>query len=69
MRDINVWYKQLVKDLFGDDPSIVLQPSSKKKDSSAWRKRNKDKAQNKMLRGKALLKYRKEILEEKLENE
>ena len=69
MRDINIWYKQLVKDLFGDDPSIVLQPSSKKKDSSAWRKRNKDKAQNKMLRGKALLKYRKEILEEKLERE
>ena len=66
MRDINVWYKQITADMFGDtvDESMVMQPSTKKKDSSFWRKRKKDKQQSSMLRGKALLRYRKEILEE-----
>ena len=66
MRDINVWYKQLTCDMFGNeiDTSLIKKPSSKKKDSSIWRKRNKNKSQNSMLRGKALLQYRKEILEE-----
>ena len=64
MRDINVWFKQTKADLFGDQPSIVLEPSTKKKDASFWAKRNKDKSQNSMLRGKALLQYRKQILEE-----
>ena len=61
MRDINVWYKELDKDLFGFD---VLVPSTKKKDSSFWRKREEKKQQNIMLRGKALLDYRKLITEE-----
>ena len=65
MRDINVWFKQLFPDLFGEQPSRVLKPSTKKKDASFWRKRNKNKSQNSMLRGKALLQYRKQILEEK----
>jgi hypothetical protein len=64
MRDINVWFKQTKADLFGDQPSIELEPSTKKKDASFWAKRNKDKSQNSMLRGKALLQYRKQILEE-----
>tara|TARA_R110000796_G_C14385038_1_gene415708 strand:- start:46 stop:651 length:606 start_codon:yes stop_codon:yes gene_type:complete len=64
MRDINVWFKQLTTNLFGDKPSIILQPSTKKKDASFWKKRNKNKTQNSMLRGKALLRYRKEVLEE-----
>ena len=64
MRDINVWFKQLVPDLFGDKPLIEVEPSKKKKDASIWAKRSKDKKQNSMLRGKALLDYRKSILEE-----
>jgi len=64
MRDINVWFKQLVPDLFGDKPLIEVEPSNKKKDASIWAKRSKDKKQNSMLRGKALLDYRKSILEE-----
>ena len=36
MRDINVWFKQTNSDLFGDPPSIVLEPSTKKKDASFW---------------------------------
>ena len=65
MRDINVWYKELEKDMFGFD-SLV--PSKKEKDASVWRKRNKDKSQNSMLRGKALLDYRRSIVEEQEEN-
>jgi hypothetical protein len=61
MRDINVWYKELEKDLFG---FYTLEPSTKKKDASFWRKRDKSKQQNIMLRGKALLDYRKSITEE-----
>ena len=41
-----------------------LEPSKKEKDASIWRKRKKDKTQNSMLRGKALLDYRKSIVEE-----
>ena len=65
MRDINVWYKQITPDMFGEEvpASSVLKPSTKKKDSSFWRKRDKDKSQNPMLRGKALLRYREEILD------
>ena len=61
MRDINVWYKELEKDMFGFES---LEPSKKEKDASIWRKRKKDKSQNSMLRGKALLDYRKSIVEE-----
>jgi hypothetical protein len=61
MRDINTWFKELNPDLFSFD---ILEPSEKKKDSSIWAKRKKDKKQNSMLRGKALLDYRKTILEE-----
>ena len=61
MRDINVWQKLLSKDLFGFEE---IQPSKKKKDASIWAKRDKTKKQNSMLRGKALLDYRKKILEE-----
>jgi len=61
MRDINVWYKELEKDMFGFES---LEPSKKEKDASIWRKRKKDKTQNSMLRGKALLDYRKSIVEE-----
>jgi len=64
MRDINVWFKQLHADLFGELPEKILEPSSKKKDASIWRKRNKDHKQSSMLRGKALLDYRKKIIEE-----
>ena len=64
MRDINVWFKQTKPDLFGSDPSIIMQPSTKKKDSSIWSKRKKGTSQNSMLRGKALLQYRKKILDE-----
>ena len=66
MRDINVWFKQITADMFGDtvDESMIMQPSTKKKDSSFWRKRNKNKSQNRMLRGDASLQYRKEILEQ-----
>ena len=41
-----------------------IEPSTKKRDSSFYRKRKKGKKSNMMLRGKALLQYRKEILEE-----
>lgn len=61
MRDINVWQKLLSKDLFGFEE---IEPSKKKKDASIWAKRDKTKKQNSMLRGKALLDYRKKILEE-----
>jgi hypothetical protein len=61
MRDINVWQKLLSRDLFGFE---AIQPSDKKKDSSIWAKRDKNKKQNSMLRGKALLEYRRQILEE-----
>ena len=61
MRDINVWQKLLGDDLFGFE-SIV--PSTKKKDASVWAKRDKSKKQNTMLRGKALIDYRKMIVEE-----
>ena len=61
MRDINVWQKLLGDDLFGFE-SIV--PSTKKKDASIWAKRDKSKKQNSMLRGKALIDYRKMIVEE-----
>tara|TARA_R110000824_G_scaffold193830_2_gene376256 strand:- start:406 stop:1002 length:597 start_codon:yes stop_codon:yes gene_type:complete len=64
MRDINVWYKELVPDLFGFDS---LEPSKKEKDASIWRNRKKDKKQSRMLRGKALLDYRKIIIEEQEE--
>jgi len=65
MRDINVWYKELEKDLFGFSS---LEPSTKEKDASIWRKRKKDKKQNRMLRGKALLNYRKTIIEEQADD-
>ena len=61
MRDINTWFKELNVGLF---PFDSLEPSDKKKDASIWAKRKKDKKQNSMLRGKALLDYRKTILEE-----
>tara|TARA_R100000655_G_scaffold107647_1_gene158362 strand:+ start:73 stop:690 length:618 start_codon:yes stop_codon:yes gene_type:complete len=64
MRDINVWYKQIIEDLFGSKPSVVLEPSTKKKDMSIWRKKKKGTSQNKMLRGKALLQYRQKILDQ-----
>ena len=66
MRDINVWYKQITADMFGEtvDDKIVLEPSAKKKDSSFWRKRGKNKSQSSMARGKNLLKYRQEIVDE-----
>ena len=64
MRDINVWFKQTKPDLFGSEPSIIMQPSTKKKDSSLWSKRKKGTSQSRMLRGKALLQYRKKILDE-----
>ena len=60
------WYKELEKDMFGFDS---LEPSKKEKDASVWRKRNKDKSQNSMLRGKALLDYRRSIVEEQEENQ
>ena len=67
MRDINVWLKQLNTkkqiDLFAEEQK-ELTPSTKKRDSSFYRKRKKEKKSNIMLRGKALLQYRKEILEE-----
>ena len=61
MRDINVWQKALSADLFG---FTAIEPSTKKKDASIWAKRDKSKKQNKMVRGKALIEYRKKILEE-----
>lgn len=61
MRDINVWHKLIGKDLFGFD---ALAPSTKKKDASIWAKRKKDKKQSSMLRGKALLDYRNQIISE-----
>ena len=61
MRDINTWFKTLNADLFSFN---VIEPSAKKKDASVWAKRKKDKKQNSMLRGKALLHYRRVILEE-----
>jgi hypothetical protein len=66
MRDINVWFKQITEDMFGDeiDNSLAIEPSTKKKDSSYWRKRGENKSQSSMLRGDALLKYREEILKE-----
>lgn len=61
MRDINVWQKLLGDDLFGFES---IAPSTKKKDASIWAKRDKSKKQNSMLRGKALIDYRKMIVEE-----
>jgi hypothetical protein len=61
MRDINVWHKLIGEDLFGFNS---LEPSTKKKDASIWAKRNKDKKQSSMLRGKALLDYRNQIIAE-----
>lgn len=61
LRDINVWHKLIGEDLFGFDS---LEPSTKKKDASIWAKRNKDKKQSSMLRGKALLDYRNQIIAE-----
>ena len=61
MRDINVWQKALSPDLFG---FTAIEPSTKKKDSSVWAKRDKSKKQNIMLRGKALLQYRQKVLDE-----
>ncbi len=67
MRDINVWLKELIAEqqvsLF-DEEEKELTPSTKKRDSSFWRQRNKEKKSNMMLRGDALLKYREEILKE-----
>lgn len=60
MRDINVWHKLLSNDFFGFDK---LTPSTKKKSQKIWSKRKKDMKQNSMLRGKALLDYRKMIVE------
>ena len=36
MRDINVWFKQITEDMFGDeiDDSLAIEPSTKKKDLS-----------------------------------
>ena len=62
MRDINVWHKVLREDMFG---YLNLEPSQKKKDSSVWRKNYKKYGlQNSMLRGQALLDYRKKIEDE-----
>ena len=60
MRDINVWYKLLSSDFFGFDK---LTPSTKKKSQKIWSKRKKGVKQSSMLRGKALLDYRKMIVE------
>jgi hypothetical protein len=60
MRDINVWYKQMSFDLFGFEG---IEPSTKQKDASVWRKRNKEDGQSSMLRGKALLDYRERLVE------
>ena len=57
MRDINVWKKNI-------EAEKQIEPSTKKRDSSFYRKRKKGKKSNMMLRGKALLQNRKEILEE-----
>jgi len=66
MRDINVWLKELIAEqqvsLF-DEEEKELTPSTRKRDSSFWRKRDKEKKSNIMLRGKALLDYRKSIME------
>jgi len=64
MRDINVWYKQITEDLLGDKPSVALEPSTKKRDGSVWRKKKEGTSQNNMLRGKALLQYRQKVLDE-----
>ena len=69
MRDINVWLKQLQKDLFGVRPQDILEPSKKKKNSSIWRKRNKDLKQSNMLRGKYLIEYRKKIINDQENND
>ena len=67
MRDINVWKKNIKSEkqieMFKNDDK-QLEPSTKKRDSSFYRKRKTGKKSNMMLRGKALLQYRKEILEE-----
>ena len=66
MRDINVWLKRLTdKQQVGlfDEEEKELTPSNKKRNSSLWRKRDEKKKSNMMLRGKALLDYRKSIIE------
>jgi len=68
MRDINVWFKRLTAEeqlsLFSFGEKVAIEPSTKKRDSSFWRKRKKGKSSNIMLRGQALLDYRKSVLEE-----
>jgi|TARA_R110002012_G_C11396218_1_gene585173 hypothetical protein len=67
MRDINVWKKNIEAEkqieMFKTQEKQI-EPSTKKRDSSFYRKRKKGKKSNMMLRGKALLQYKKEILEE-----
>ena len=46
-----------------DEEEKELTPSNKKRNSSLWRKRDEKKKSNMMLRGKALLDYRKSIIE------
>jgi hypothetical protein len=61
MRDINVWMKELHASLF---PYDFVKPSDKKKDSSFWRKRSSNLSQSIMVRGQALLDYRRKVLDE-----
>jgi len=59
MRDINCWRYDIVKPLFINN----VEPSFKAKDASIWRKR-KSSLSSSFLRGKHLLDYRKQVLEE-----
>jgi hypothetical protein len=63
MRDINIWFKEIIPDLF---PYPSITPSSKKQDRSIWRKsysKSDHVRQSIMLRGKALLRYREELIQ------
>ena len=61
MRDINIWYKELYKDLLSSQEQFVT-PSTKKKDASIWQKRDKTLKQSSMKRGKSLIDYRKTVI-------
>lgn len=59
MRKINVWRKQLQREMFADQ---IMEPATGKTDASVWRKNKQTGIVTQFVRGKAMRDYRAQII-------
>ena len=59
MRKINVWRKQLQREMFTDQ---IMEPATGKTDASVWRKNKQNGIVTQFVRGKAMRDYRAQII-------